>query len=115
MSEIRTATLSNLAGTGPATLTGQSAAKVWNIYTYASGVPVIQNSFNVSSVTDVLAGRTNSNLTAAMVSVNYPSYSENNDTGGNPTTSLFTSASQLQADTNAADNRASVLAHGDLA
>ena len=64
MSEIRTATLSNLAGTGPATLTGQIAAKVWVNYTQST--PVVNNSFNVSSVSDDSTGIYTINYTAAM-------------------------------------------------
>jgi hypothetical protein len=51
MSEIRATTISDLAGTGPATLTGQYAAKAWaNIN---GSAPNFNGSFNMSSITDV--------------------------------------------------------------
>ena len=49
---IRTDTLSNQAGTGPTTLTGQSAAKAWAGITYSAGTPSVAQSLNVSSITD---------------------------------------------------------------
>jgi len=52
MSEIRATTISDLTGTGPATLTGQSAAKAWAGITYSAGTPSVAQSLNVSSITD---------------------------------------------------------------
>jgi hypothetical protein len=49
MSELRTNLLSDLAGTGPATLHKQSAAKAW---VRLNSATVVQASFNISSVTD---------------------------------------------------------------
>jgi hypothetical protein len=54
MSEIRAATVSNLAGTGPVTLTKQAAPKVY--YDVDQSSNVIIGSFNVSSFTDVSTG-----------------------------------------------------------
>lgn len=69
MSEIRAATVSNVAGTGPATLTGQSAAKSFSRgSTLAFSFPV---AFNVSSTTDVAAGTYQPNLTSSMDSATY--------------------------------------------
>lgn len=68
MSEVRANTISNAAGTGPATLTKQSAAKVW------AGVEVngtTTGSFGVSSVTDVGVGAASVNLTSAFNSTNF--------------------------------------------
>jgi len=50
MSEIRATTISDAAGTGPITLTGQSAAKAW--VNYHMVLNTVGDSFNVSSVTD---------------------------------------------------------------
>ena len=61
MSEIRATTISNAAGTGPATLTGQSAAKAYFDIDQLSNV--IIGSFNVSSFTDVSVGRKTANFT----------------------------------------------------
>ena len=52
MSEIRATTISDAAGTGPITLTGQSAAKAWHSFDASSGSPVTGDSFNISSTTD---------------------------------------------------------------
>ena len=69
MSEIRATTISDAAGTGPITLTGQSAAKV---YVNFDGDPVtIRESFNVGSITDNGTGDYTVNYTNAMGSVNY--------------------------------------------
>jgi hypothetical protein len=66
MSEIRATTISDLAGTGPATLTGQSAAKAWLQYLQAA--PVVSASFGVSSVTDNSTGNFTVNYTNAFSS-----------------------------------------------
>ena len=55
MSEIRATTISDLAGTGPATLTGQYAAKA--LCNYNQQTPAVTSSFNVSSVTDDSNGK----------------------------------------------------------
>ena len=64
MSEIRATTISDAAGTGPITLTGQSAAKVWvqlNGSTFA-----VADSFNVSSADDNGTGDYDINYTNSM-------------------------------------------------
>ena len=53
MSEIRVTTVSDTAGTGPVTLTKQSAAKTWCQW---SGASAIRDSFNVSSIADIATG-----------------------------------------------------------
>ena len=53
MSNIRATTISDAAGTGPITLTGQSAAKAWVHFTTFANPPSISASFNVSSLTDI--------------------------------------------------------------
>jgi hypothetical protein len=68
MSEIRATTISDAAGTGPITLTGQSAAKAW---WYSDIDAVLQNSFNISSSTDVSTGRHQVDFTNSMSSFNY--------------------------------------------
>ena len=70
MSEIRTATISDLAGTGPATLTGQYAAKAWVNFN-GTGTVAIRQSGNVASITDVSTGLFTLNFTAAMTDANY--------------------------------------------
>jgi hypothetical protein len=65
LSEIRATTISDAAGTGPITLTGQSAAKAWVNFNQA-GTDTINNSFNVSSLTDSGTGLTYINFSSAM-------------------------------------------------
>ena len=54
MSEIRATTISDSAGTGPITLTKQSAAKAWLLFNGSSNT--IDASLNTSSVIDLSAG-----------------------------------------------------------
>jgi hypothetical protein len=56
LSEIRATTISDTAGTGPVTLTKQSAAKAWLQHNNAHS---IQDSLNFSSITDGGTGLTN--------------------------------------------------------
>jgi hypothetical protein len=69
MSEIRATTISDLAGTGPATLTGQYAAKAWVSFVGSSGA--IGASENVTSVTDNGTGNYTVNFTNAFANANY--------------------------------------------
>ena len=70
MSEIRATTISDLAGTGPATLTGQYAAKAWVNFN-GTGTVAIRQSGNVSSLTDHEPGNYTINFTSAMANSNY--------------------------------------------
>lgn len=70
MSEIRATTISDTAGTGPVTLTGQYAAKAWVNFD-GTGTVAIRDSGNVSSITDNGTGDYTVNLTTAMPNANY--------------------------------------------
>ena len=70
MSEIRATTISDSAGTGPITLTGQSAAKAWGAANMST-TALRTNNFNVSSLTDGGTGRARFNLTNAMSDDDY--------------------------------------------
>ena len=70
MSELRANTISDAAGTGPVTLTKQSAAKAW-ISVNQTGTQAILASFNVSSITDIATGGTAVNYSSAMASATY--------------------------------------------
>jgi len=70
MSELRAATVSNLAGTGAATLTGQTAAKAWANLN-GSGTIAIRASQNISSFTDSGVGVYLANHTVALIDANY--------------------------------------------
>ena len=65
MSQIRATTISDAAGTGPITLTGQSAAKAYCIYR-SSITPLVEfETFNVSSIVDNAVGSQNVNFSNA--------------------------------------------------
>lgn len=70
MSEIRVNLLSDAAGTGPAELFKQSAAKAWGAVNQ-TGTQAIRASFNVSSIVDPAVGRTDFNWTTAMANSEY--------------------------------------------
>ena len=65
MSDIRANTISDAAGTGPITLTKQSAAKAFIRYD-SNGGNTINVSFNVASVTDNGTGYQTTNFTNSM-------------------------------------------------
>ena len=65
MSHLRANTISDSAGTGPATLTGQSAAKAWVSFT-GTTTTAIEKSYNVASLTDNGTGDTTVNYTSSM-------------------------------------------------
>jgi len=65
LSDIRADTISDSAGTGPVTLTKQSAAKGWVNLTQ-DGTQAIQDSFNVSSINDIDVGRSSMTWTNSM-------------------------------------------------
>ena len=70
MSELRANTISDAAGTGPATLTGQSAAKAWANFRGNSTV-IIRESFSVSSVSDNGTGDYTLNFSTSFVDADY--------------------------------------------
>ena len=69
MSTLKADTIQNTSG-GAVTLTNQSAAKAFLDYCQ-SGTVAIDNSFNVSSVTDNETGKYTQNWTNSMDSANY--------------------------------------------
>ena len=70
MSEIRANTVSDAAGTGPVTLTGQYAAKAWVNFN-GTGTIAIRQSGNVSSLTDNGTGDYTVNFTTAITDADY--------------------------------------------
>ena len=70
MSELRATTISNAAGTGPITMTGQYAAKAWVNFN-GTGTVAIRQSGNVSGITDNGTGNYTVNFTTAMPDVDY--------------------------------------------
>lgn len=69
MSEIRVNTISAANGTGPVTLTKQSAAKVWSGVSTTSATA--GDNFNISSLVDDDPGRTSHNFTNALTNTNF--------------------------------------------
>jgi hypothetical protein len=69
MSAIRAATISDLTGTGPVGLTGQSASKAWG---WCDGSIVLQESYNISSTTDNGNGDAQFNVTNSLSSPGTP-------------------------------------------
>jgi len=80
LSEIRVTTVSDTAGTGPVTLTKQSAAKAWCYVEGDASSPLI-NSFNGSSLTDSGTGDYTFNLTN---NFNYAKYSVSSNNSRSP-------------------------------
>lgn len=97
MSEIRANTISDAAGTGPVTLTKQSAAKAWVNFN-GTGTIAARDSFNVSSLTDNGTGNYTVNFTNAFGAGDYSAVSSAGDTSiritqgataANPTTTAY--------------------------
>jgi len=89
LSEIRATTISDAAGTGPITLTKQSAAKAWCTLSM-SGANIV-DSFNCASTTDITTGRFTVAFSSSMSDVNY----------------AVTSSAISHADSNVGSNRTS--------
>ena len=76
MSNIRANTIGDTAGTGPITLTKQSAAKTWVNFNGATSTDPasmtgVRGSFNVSSILDNGTGLYTVNFSQNMANVNY--------------------------------------------
>ena len=92
MSDIRAGTIGDTAGTGPITLTGQSAPKAWCNFdgtatTGTASMTSVRGSLNISSVVDISTGSNLLNYTNSFANVNYSASSgtnvANNSFGGN--------------------------------
>ena len=70
MSEIRATTISDAAGTGPITLTKQSAAKAWVNFN-GSGTVAVRDSQGVSGLVDNGSGRYAINYSSNMDNTSY--------------------------------------------
>ncbi len=124
MSEIRATTISDAAGTGPITLTKQSAAKAW-VNFRGSDTFGIDNSFGVSSCDDDGVGDYSVNVTSAFSTDGFSSTSScqgdsSNDNRGCCTDNNGTSETRVNTficTSGAASDSAEVhvTIHGDLA
>ena len=75
-------TIADKAGTGPVSLTKQSAAKVWHHYNQ-SGTLASVDSFNVSSATDSGVGITRTIYINSLANVGYAVSGSHNTPSGN--------------------------------
>jgi hypothetical protein len=132
MSEIRAKTISDLVGTGPATLTGQHAAKVWSNLN-GTGTIAERDSFNISGYVDNGTGDYTFTLTNNMSDANYAAtvtahqsdniarhiHSAKLEAGARATSSLTIQAVQNETGTGVAfvddADEVAILSHGDLA
>ena len=116
MSDIRATTISALNGTDPITLTKQSAAKAW-ANTPSDG-EAVNESFNISSLTDVATGVQRFTLSNSMSSSNYtaifvPRANINQCWTGTITTTMWETANYTGSAYG--DVGIVTIAHGDLA
>ena len=122
MSEIRANTVSNAAGTGPATLTGQTGAKASFLYDQVANS--VTASFNVSSISDDATGIFTPTFTNAFATATqFAGGASGRDTSASivtlgigartATTVECRGRSTNNADTDMQEN--SALFHGDLA
>ena len=81
MSEVRANTISAANGTGPVTLTKQSAAKAYARWSM-SGTAANVDSFNISSFTDIYTGICKQTLTNNMSDGNYTNVTTAGETNG---------------------------------
>ena len=70
MSDLKVTTISDLAGTGPVTLTKQSASKAWVNFD-GTGTAAINDSFNVASAVDGGTGSYAMNFSSIMSNSKY--------------------------------------------
>ena len=81
-SEMYVDTIAASDGTSPATLTKQSAPKGF-VQFNAIGTLAVNNSFNISSVTDSATGKHVNNFTNAFSDANFVSSAQQSDAGSN--------------------------------
>jgi hypothetical protein len=124
LSEIRANTVSDAAGTGPVTLTKQSAAKAWVNFN-GTGAIAARDSFNVSSLTDIAVGGYSANYTNALAAGGYALTPSTGITSGSAdirvvTTGIVAASCTVQAtngdQSSVQDNDVVIVSiHGDLA
>tara|TARA_A200000113_G_scaffold3671_1_gene3952 strand:+ start:1789 stop:2193 length:405 start_codon:yes stop_codon:yes gene_type:complete len=132
-SELRVNTLKDASGNNSVatSFVASGSAKAWVRYNQAT--PGVNDSFNISSVTDVSTGEAQINLSSAFSSVNYSvsgiaGLNDGTDTqyvvaigirrGAAPTASNYTTQVQRNLATNSGEYDAHIqmtAAHGDLA
>jgi|15BtaG_2_1085339.scaffolds.fasta_scaffold03381_3 hypothetical protein len=127
MSDLRVATISDVAGTGPVDLYMQSAAKAWANINHDT--VTVNSSFNLSSFTDNAAGDGTINYTSSLSAANFALHSDgktdddNTDSTGNrvwvrPYHSYAANGSYISTDSGGTERDAKILCMsslGDLA
>ncbi len=120
MSEIRVTTISDTAGTGPVTLTKQHAAKAW-VTKNLDGTS-IENSFNVSSITDVGTGIATYSFTNSFANNTYQFSTGVRHIGirifSSPDSDITTSSLKINSyniSESLSDRQSGTAVHGDLA
>jgi hypothetical protein len=116
MSELRADTITGSDGSSPVTLTKQSAAKAWN-NTNSTGT-TINNSFGISSLSDLATGRQGHNVTNSFNDANtVPTFSIDNNEYQQWTSSLTTSSWRTSNydGSGYVDAGIRTVCHGDLA
>jgi len=125
LSEIRATTISDAAGTGPITLTKQSAAKAWVNFN-GTGTASIRDSVNVASLTDNGTGIYTLTYTSSMSSTSshVPNANCEESVNGYNRSATVTSSSTAHTDCRFFNTGTNVLfdgeygyvtTHGDLA
>jgi len=125
LSEIRATTISDAAGTGPITLTKQSAAKAWVNVIYTSGTPSSIGSLNVSSIADINLGTYEVSFSSSFNSANDMAVGGTGCSGTGATNLVTLSHADLNASAQtmkvsngvdqALDQKNTAIFHGDLA
>ena len=120
LSEIRVTTISDTAGTGPVTLTKQSAAKAW--VTKNLDGTAIEDSFNVSTLTDVGTGIATYSFTNSFANNTYQSATGSRHIAvriySSPDGDITTSSLKINSynlSEALADRQSGTAVHGDLA
>ena len=98
MSEIRVTTISDTAGTGPVTLTEQSAAKAWVNFN-GTGTIAARGSFNQSRLTDHAVGKYSNTMASAMNNSNYSGSANGGEVGSRDCFALFPSTDNFTTTT----------------
>ena len=106
-------------GTSPVELTKQSAAKAWANY-QASGTAHIDDSFGISSLTDVSTGQIKITVVNAFATAEYASSGSHNSTAFNYAMSNFTTTEAISYHRNDGltytdPDHISMIHNGDLA
>lgn len=117
MSEIRATTISDAAGTGPVTLTKQSAAKV---FATSDTQGTVVYGFNVAGVVDDGTGQRTFNFISALADTTYSAVSTPFASTGmtHAISGRTTTSASTETDTNSgtsADRGVHLAIHGDLA